>query len=167
MAGEQDQTAESQEGRKGGKAKLFIILGVSIVMLAAGGYFVTQYFAGEPADGDAALDEPKNDPALFAGLHPPLVVNFKDEAGDTHFMQISLEVMARDQKIIDSVKEHAAVIRNNLILMFGSVNYRDVISREGKEQMLADALLEVQQIIEAETGETGVEAVYFTNLIVQ
>ena len=82
-------------------------------------------------------------------------------------MQITLEVLSRDQVIIDEVRNHAAVIRNSLILMYGSVNYDFVTTREGKEKMLADALEEIRGIIERETGETGVEAVFFTNLIIQ
>lgn len=161
----------NEEGSGGGKSKLIIIAAV-LVVLAVGGYFATpaiMNMISPPAetDGEAVVEKKSSKPALFASLRPPLVVNFKDSYGESHFMQVTLEVMARNQDIIDAVKDNAAMIRNSLILMYGSVDYDSVTEREGKEKMLADALTEIQGIIERETGETGIEAVYFTGLIIQ
>ena len=168
------ETTEEQGG--GGRSKL-IVAGVLLVVLGIGGYFGTPFIRDMispptetedgTAEGEQVDDESSDAPALFASLHPALVVNLTDSHGDPHFMQITLEVMARDQDLIDEVKNHAAVIRSSLILLFGTVDYESVTTREGKEQMLADALLEIQEIIERETGETGIEAVYFTGLIIQ
>lgn len=175
MATEETDTeaedTEVEEESGGGKSKL-IIISVLLAALAAGGYFATPYMMNmisppPDTDGEAVDKTDTSKPALFASLHPPLVVNFKDQYDDAHFMQITLEVMAREQRIIDEVKNHAAVIRNSLILMYGGVDYEFVTTRAGKEKMLADALEEIQKIIEQETGETGVEAVYFTGLIIQ
>lgn len=174
-----EDAVTEEEQSSGGKSKLPLI-GAVVAVLAIGGYFATPYVmnmisppaevaAEDAANADATEAEPvdKSKPALFTSLHPPLVVNFRDSFGDPHFMQITLEVMARDQGLIDDVKNYIAVIRNSLILMFGSVDYDLVTTRAGKEQMLADALKEIQDIIEDETGETGIEAVYFTSLIIQ
>jgi flagellar FliL protein len=120
------------------------------------------------AEGDATVEEElSNDPPLYTSLHPPLVVNFKDVVGDSHFMQITMEVMSRDQSVINSVREHAPAIRNSLILLFSGAVYEEVTTREGKEQMLADGLVEIQKVMAETTGETGVEAVYFTSLVIQ
>lgn len=161
----------NEEGSGGGKSKL-IIIGVVLAILGVGGYFAVpaiMNMISPPVETDGeAVDEKKiSKPALFASLHPPLVVNFKDSYGESHFMQVTLEVMARNQGIIDAVKDNTAMIRNGLILMYGSVDYDEVTERAGKEKMLADALTEIQGIIKRETGETGIEAVYFTSLIIQ
>ena len=95
------------------------------------------------------------------------MVNFKDELGDPHVMQITLEVMATDQVSINSVREHIPVIRNSLILLFGSSVYEEVVTREGKEQLLADGLVEVQRIMTEKVGDHEVEALYFTGLVIQ
>ncbi len=167
----EEQTAE-EAAPKGGKGK-FIIIGVVMVLLAVGGWFANPIIMNminpppEGEEGEVVEEAPAPKPALFASLRPPLVVNFDDGFGDTHFMQMTLEVMARDQGIIEHVRNHSAVIRNNLILLFSNVEYETVTTREGKQQMLDDALVEIQNIIKQETGETGVEAVYFTGLIIQ
>ncbi len=168
---ENEAEAEAEE-KGGGKTKL-IVAAVVLVVLGVGGFFAApavMNMISPPAEEGEAAAEPASDPgkpALFAPLHPPLVINFKSNDGESHFMQLTLEVMARDQAVIDEVKNHAAVIRNSLILMYGNVDYETVVTREGKEQMLADALAEIRTILEAETGKTDVEAVYFTSLIIQ
>lgn len=158
--------------RTGGAGK-WLLLGLGgIALLAAGGFagsFLSARNAAPSAEGTAAA-EPADDrrPALYASLQPPLVVNFRDSLGDSHYMQVTLEVMARDPSVIDAVKQHAAVIRNALILLFSAtVDYNAMSTREHKEQMLADALAEVRRIVRERTGSDGVEAVYFTSLIVQ
>ena len=82
-------------------------------------------------------------------------------------MQITMEVMSRDQSVINAVREHTPVVRNALILMFGTAEYEAVVTREGKEQMLDDALAEIQQVMQERIGEPGIEAVYFTSLVIQ
>ena len=144
------------------------IIGVTIVVLAVGGFFAWRIMSAPPEQaGETEVPVAAAKPALFAPLLPPLVVNLKDSFGDPHFLQMELEIMSRDQGIIDEVKNHAAVIRNALILIYGNLDYEAVHTREGKEQMLADALSEIQRIVEEETGKTGVEAVYFNSLIIQ
>ena len=172
MAEEVIEEQAVEEAPKGGKGKL-IITGVVMVLLAVGGWFANPIIMNminpppEGEEGEVVEEAPTPKPALFASLHPPLVVNFDDGFGDTHFMQMTLEVMARDQGIIEHVRNHSAVIRNNLILLFSNVTYEAVTTREGKQEMLDAALVEIQDIIKSETGETGVEAVYFTGLIIQ
>lgn len=170
----EEEEAEGEEGG-GGKSKMGLIITLVVVLavLAGGGYFVKDMIW--PAEGEAeaeaeAAEEPEpanTKPALFASLHPPLVINITDSYGESHFLQVTLEVMARDQDVINEVKNHSAVIRNSLILMYGSVGFEYVIERAGKEQMLSDALEEIRDIVKRETGMTGVEAVYFTGLIIQ
>jgi len=174
MADEATEADGTEDAASGGAMKK-IILGVAALVLLAVGIFagpvVKNMISPAPADDaatDAAADaEPANAPALYTSLHPPLVVNFKDTFGDSHFMQVTLEVMARDQDVINAVREHTPVIRNSLILLYGNVQYDEVTTREGKEQMLTDAVGEINKIMQEETGEEGVEAAYFTSLIIQ
>ena len=172
---DQENEGEIEAGGEksgGGMTKMIMLGGIAVVLLGIG------VFAG-PAimniisppeveeDAEAAEEGPSRDPALYTSLHPPLVVNFKDAMGNSHFMQITLEVMARDQNLINSVRDHTPAIRNSLILLFSGAVYEEVTTRAGKEQMLADGLAEIQQVIDETTGETGVEAVYFTSLVIQ
>lgn len=174
---EEEEDAEQAEGEEGGGGKskmgLIIILVVVLAVLGGGGYFVKDMIWPPEAEAEAeaeTIEEPESvnkKPALFASLHPPLVINITDSYGESHFLQVTLEVMARDQDVINEVKNHSSMIRNSLILMYGSVDFEYVVQRAGKEKMLSDALEEIREIVKRETGETGVEAVYFTGLIIQ
>lgn len=168
MAEEDNSTEAVASG--GGMMKKLMFAGIGLVLVGAGVVGGMTFFGGEaPADGDAVAEEeaPGGGPAFYTSLHPPLVVNFKDSAGDSHFMQITMEVMAREQTTINSVREHTPVIRNALILLYSGAVYEEVTTREGKEKMLADGLAEIQKVMTEKIGEPGVEAVYFTALVIQ
>ena len=164
---------EAAEQSGGGMMKKLVFAGIGVVLLVVGivvGPMVMNMVSPseteEVAEGEEA--EPKGDgPAFYTSLHPPMVVNFKDSLGEPHFMQVTLEVMAGDQATINAVREHAPVIRNALILLYSNVVYEEVTTREGKEKMLADGLVEVQNIMTQKIGEPGVKALYFTGLVIQ
>lgn len=167
MADEANEAENEAPEAGGGKKKIIVI--VLAVLVLAGGAFAGMTFLGEeePVDGEEAAAETTQDPPIYTSLHPPLVVNFKDEAGDPHYMQITMEVMARDQGVANSIREHTAVIRNALILHYSSARYEVVTTRDGKEAMLAEGLAEIQDVLTAEIGEPGAEALYFTALVIQ
>lgn len=165
--------AEATAGKSGGGLVKMLMIGGGAVLLLGVGIFAGPAVINmisppseEAADaGDAA--GPDSGPALYTSLHPPIVVNFKDEAGDSHYMQITMEVMARDQGIINSVREHVAVIRNELILLYSGARYEEVTTHEGKQKMLDEGLAAIQDVMTDTIGEPGVEAVYFTSLVIQ
>lgn len=174
--GEAENSGEAAELTAGvSLTKKLVVGGVAALLLAAGilaGPAIRDLLT-KPSDNAVAADPvpaaavPAAGPELYTSLHPALVVNFRDALGDPHFMQIEMEVMARDQDVINAVREHTPHIRNNLILLYGSVRYEDVTTRTGKEQMLADGLREIQQVLNARIGSPNVEALYFTSLIIQ
>src|SRR3984957_17059799 len=57
--------------------------------------------------------------SFFYPIDHPLVVNFEDGAA-VRFLQISMEVMGKDQKGIDSVQKNMPLIRNNLLLLMSN-----------------------------------------------
>ena len=168
----ENETEQETEAKGGGLVKKLAFAGVGLVLVAVG-IFVGPMFMGgeEPAEGEEGEDavaEVASGPPIYQSLHPPLVVNFKSELGDSHFMQITMEVMSRDQGVINSVREHTPVIRNNLILLYGNAVYETIQTREGKEQMLADGLAEIRRVIDENAGDgEAVEALYFTALVIQ
>ena len=169
MADEENSSEETEE-KSGGMGKMIMLGGIAVVMLVVGvfaGPAIKNMISPPPAEEEAAEAEPTAGPALYTSLHPPIVVNFKDQQGDAHFMQITMEVMSRDQGVINSVREHTAAVRNGLILLYSSAVYEEVTTNEGKEKMLADGLAKVQEVMTEVSGEAGVEAVYFTNLVIQ
>ena len=75
--------------------------------------------------------------------------------------------MARDDKVIADLGTHMPVIRNNLLMLLGGQTVSSLTNREDKESLRKQALAEVQKIMKANTGEAGVEDLYFTSFVVQ
>ena len=73
----------------------------------------------------------------------------------------------RDRVVIDAVNNNMPQIRNNLILLFGNQKIELLNSNEGKEKLRAQALEQVQTILNQEIGEPGIEAIYYTAFVMQ
>jgi flagellar FliL protein len=169
---EEDNPTEGAEEQSGGGMMKKIIFGVVGLVLVAVGIFAGPAIKNmispppaEVADGEEVVAT--DGPPIYQSLHPPLIVNFNDAAGDSHFMQITMEAMSREQTAINLLRENVAVIRNALILLYSSSVYEDIQSREGKEKMLSDGLAEVQRVMLETTGDDRIEALYFTALVIQ
>ena len=104
-------------------------------------------------------------PSVYYAIDPPLVVNFEDGSA-VRFLQITMEVMAHDEKAIDSVQKNIPLIRNNLLLLMSNRNYQSMMSREGKEKLRQEALAEVRAVQKKE-GSPDVDDVLFTSFVVQ
>lgn len=103
--------------------------------------------------------------ALYYAIDPPLVVNFED-GSVVRFLQITMEIMAHDQKAIDSVQKNMPLIRNNLLLLMSNRDYQSLMSREGKEKLRAEALAEVRNVQKKQGGE-DIDDLLFTSFVVQ
>jgi flagellar protein FliL len=102
---------------------------------------------------------------VYYAIDPPLVVNFED-GSVVRFLQISMEVMAHDQKAVDSVQKNIPLIRNNLLLLMSNRNYQSMMSREGKEKLRQEALAEIRAVQKKE-GSPDVDDLLFTSFVVQ
>lgn len=121
---------------------------------------------GDPAEVAEGSAEAAKGPPQYLALEPPLVVSFEDRSA-IRFLQVTVEVMARDEEAIEAVTTHTPVIRNNLLMLMGGKTVSELTSREGKEALRQEALAEVQRILASTTGEPGIEDLYFTSFVVQ
>ena len=170
MADDDTNDTETEAPAKG-KKKLVMMAVIGAVLAIGGGVgvpMVMKKMNPPPEDPEAAAEaEVASTPAVYYPILPPLTTNFSDDKGRRRFMQLSFEVMARNQSIIDEVKNHDAAIRNALLLAFSDVTYDSVETREGKEALRILARDEVQKVLEAKIGEPGIDDIYFTSLIIQ
>jgi len=176
--------AKPEKKKKGGVSLIVVIL---LVLVAGGGgaagvwllshkkaaaATTEQAEEAAPAHADAhdehgGGDKKKSAGAIeYFGLDPTFVVNTADE--DTqHYLQTDVQVMTHNATVVDAVKLHMPRIRNNLLLLFSAQRCADVRDRAGREKLQAAALKEVQDVLTAETGKPGVEALYFTSFVTQ
>lgn len=135
--------------------------------VGAGVYFLLQSqstAAGEGEAEEAAEEEPKG-PPLYYELEEPFVVNLAQQPA--RFLQVSVQLMTRDEKVVEAVERHVPVIRNNLLILFSSQQLEAISTREGKEALRQAALKEVRSVLESQGEPVEVEDIYFTSLVVQ
>jgi flagellar FliL protein len=118
----------------------------------------------QPVKAEVKKKAPEGPPVYHA--FEPLVVNF-EESGELRFLQITVEVMARDPKAIAAVQANTPFLRNNLLLLIGSRDLKQLLTREGKEQLRALALAEVRAALKQVSPESEIEDVYFSSFVMQ
>ena len=84
------------------------------------------------------------------------------------FLQVTVELMTRDPHTAEVIKQNNPMIRNDLIMLFGSQQYESISTREGKDKLRAEALATVAAVIDAEGGDgKKVEQLFFTSFVMQ
>ncbi len=110
-------------------------------------------------------DESKEKP-LYLALDPAFVANLQDH-GSLRFLQVGVEVMTHQQRVIDALKLNMPQIRDRLVMLFSSQTLASVSTLKGKEKLRKEALDQIRQVMQKEIGEPGVDAVYFTSFVMQ
>lgn len=148
-----------------------VLIGILPALIAALLVLATLYVSGViPGNsGNAGFDESgykESSPAIYLPIDPTFVVNFSGQ-GNARFLQITVEVMTRSPDVLEQIKTHMPVIRNNLNLLFSDQHYDKISTLEGKERLRTETLEVIRRILEEETGDPGLEAVYFTTFVMQ
>ena len=102
----------------------------------------------------------------FIPLNPPIVVNIMDGQHIRH-MQVIIEIKLVDPANSSKIDLHKGPVRHELILLLSSQDAGTISSAYGKEQLRKDALAAVNKVLQELVGEPIVEALYFTNFIIQ
>lgn len=157
--------------------KKIIIIAVAVVLLGgvAGGaaFFLmggkSDTKAGEPpttgegGEAQAAVSDKK---PIYQGLDPDFVVAFQNPK-KVRFLKASLEVMVYEPDVIDDLKLHMPAVRDAILLLFSTQEEENLMSVEGKEAFRAQILEKIRSTLDTLTGRPGVEAVYFSNFVMQ
>ena len=180
---------ESKDGEKKSSKKLIVIIAIVVLLLGggAGGYFFFMHKpAGDehgkhdehgekkaeeshPAEEEKA-DEHEQDPAAHAEVYyqitEPLLVNFPANAS-AKIIKISVTVLVKGEANVAVMKKHEPMIRNNLLMAISSVGADKAKTLEGKKELQTMMQNEVGKVMELMTKKNPVQAVYFTDFVMQ
>lgn len=104
--------------------------------------------------------------ALYFPLNPPFVVNFT-HLGILRYLQISLEVMYKEQEFIDRIEMNMPAIRNELIMLLSNQSYDRLSSLDGKQEIRHEISVAINDIILHEEDPTDLGEIYITNFVMQ
>jgi flagellar protein FliL len=187
---EGDDKAKKKGEKKPGVMKLVILGAIAVFVAVLGAQvaapLINNMIGGgssqaaaedEQAEDEEAVEEDEEidlaaadanvEPAIYTPLDPPFVVSFTDADGDSRFLQLTLQAMARDEHTIDQIKQHSPAIRNAFLFLISGYKVEDLSSLEGKEKLRADMLAAANEIMEKNTGHPGIEELFFTSLVIQ
>ena len=151
--------------------KKIILIAVAVLLLVAIGVGAMLFLKEDPpsendAAGESTVELPKAADPVYQGLDPDFIVAFQNPK-TVRFIKLSIEVMARDDDVIEAVKAHMPAIRDRVIMLLSSKDEAGLLDAEGKELLRAELLAAVQAVLQENTGVPGVEAIYFTNFVMQ
>lgn len=182
---EEEQEDDVVEAKSGSKKMIIIIAGgvMALLIIVAATLFFTGFFDEKAPvnaddatqelsesentttdDGDEAASEDEKQ-TLYQELKPPFMVNF--QGSSIRVMKVSISVMARDEATLEAVKLHNPVIRNNLLLLLSSEDPELLKTSDGKTKLQTSILEEINKVLKERKAKTLVEAVFFTDLVMQ
>jgi len=104
--------------------------------------------------------------SLYVSLDPAFVVNVSDGLQIRH-MQISIQVKLKQADFAGYVEEHNPAIRHAMVMLLSGQETKVLKTVAGKQELMTEALAAIQQVLNDNIGNTGIDAVYFTDLIIQ
>ena len=157
-------TPQVETGQKR-KPLILICVGLMALLLSGGGLIYALLSGGDDSE-TTAVKEPVKLPALYQPLEPAFTVNYA-HGNRQRYMQVNVVLMGREPEAMAAASEHAPLIRNQLVMLFSSADFDQLMSAEGKEQLREQATLAVQALMKQEIGKPVIESVLFTNLVLQ
>jgi flagellar FliL protein len=155
------------------KSKKLLLIAIAAVVLVGGGGGAWMFLKPGAKDAKAAAAKGEHGEKAAKALpqyfkfEPAFVVNF-GEQGNTRFLQVALEAMSREPEVIEAVKASEPAIRNDLVQLFSSQKYEQLLSAEGKDKLRQTALETIRKTIAGEGAKPeALEGVYFTSFVIQ
>nr|WP_067287583.1 flagellar basal body-associated FliL family protein [Marinobacterium profundum] len=173
----QDKAVEDMAAGKSAKSGRLMMVAVVLLALLVGGGGVAAFFmlsgsdSAGPAVSDAAAPVVKAK-ALYTKIRtlegrPMFVVTLASDDGKRHFLQTYIEAKSREQEVVDVLNLHMPLIVARLNALFTSQKFEQLQTIEGKIQLRSEALELLQGIVQEKAGRPGVEALLFTNFVMQ
>jgi len=157
------------EQQASSKSKIILIAVVGVALLAAsvaGTLFLTSDFSDEAKTApETAENEKVAADAIYLPLDPAFTVSL-DGDESRRYLKVTMSVMSRSNDAIDAVRRHRPAIRNNLNFLLAGQTQEDLATRDGKEKLRQAAKEEIQNTLEANGEDSNIEALYFTDLVI-
>lgn len=174
---EKDEKDDSAEASGSPKKKMIVIIGGGVLLLViiALTLFFTGVFDKEPVVDEASLETTtqsveKEEPvevsvALYHALEPAFKVNL--QKGNIRVMKIAISLVTGSEKVIDALKLHNPLLRNNILMILSSQDPELLKTAAGKSQLQLDIQTEVNEILANKKVGSVIDGVFFTELVMQ
>lgn len=118
------------------------------------------------AEEDKAPEqEEQKAPAVYAPMEP-LVVNVADQ-GRVRHMQVTIQLKLSSADMQQYINKYNPALRHELIMLLSDQPAKKLASASGKIALRDEALAALQEVMQENIKLPAIEAVYFTEMIIQ
>jgi len=111
--------------------------------------------------------EPAKKVPAYVSLGKPMVLNLATDGRRLAFLQISADVLVKDDTAKTVVEANIPAIRNQLILMLSEQNAADMKTPAKREEIRKKVSTAVRDLIEKMTDNNDIDEVLFSSFLVQ
>ncbi len=165
MAGKED--LDLGVDQKSAKTKWIVIALASILVLLVGAA-AGLYFTGTIQFGKAQAQQAAPAPSKQAYFYElePFIVNFPPNE-TARLLQVGFSLLSFDEKTAQALKQHTPMLRNNVLLLLARSRPEELQSAAGKEALRQKALQEIEKLLAEQAQGGSLEAVFFTQFVMQ
>ena len=149
--------AEKEAKSGSGKGKLVIIAVVVLVLLAGGGGAAWWFLLRPKAAAGKHVAEAKPAQKAHFITLDPFVTNVISQDGNTHYLQVKIDLKAYDPKVDEQVTNMTPEIRNSVLRILAAQQAERVTTVAVREQLREQILLAVNQVLNSD-GAGGASA---------
>lgn len=102
----------------------------------------------------------------YVSLHPAFVVNVSDGLTVRH-MQVKAQLKLSSPDMAKYIEQHKAAVQHEMVMLLSGRKVAEVKTIQGKEKLRKEALAALQKVMQENTKQKIVEAVYFTEFVIQ
>ncbi len=165
-----DAGAGNAEGKSSKSSMKFIIIGIVVVILAAGGYIGWTKFIKQPAEAKETVgktasvqqSEQSGDSIGQVFDLETFLVNLADRGGKRYLKtKISLELSS--ELAVEEATARMPQLRDGILLLLSSKSMEEIQGIEGKIALRSELVMRVNQILK----QGKVRNLYFTEFVIQ
>ena len=148
------------------KKKLIIIIAAVVLLLGVIGGGAAVFLSKK--NSSAKDKEHKAEPAKAPVFLPleAFVVNLQSETGDK-YLQVSMTLQVLDEEQANLIKLNMPQVRSRLLMLLSSKETTEILSAEGKEQLIEEIVEQVKLPFVPKDPPQKVTGVFFTSFVVQ
>ncbi len=118
-------------------------------------------------NASTAVAQTQLEKPTYVALTPSFVTNYGNDSSRLRYLKVDISVRVETMPHSHTVENHVPQIRNQIILLLSQQSSDGVNTHEGRQELRAEALKAVQEILLNEEGEKIVTDLLFDNFVVQ
>ncbi|MFZ6772238.1 flagellar basal body-associated protein FliL [Undibacterium sp. SXout7W] len=160
--------AASGDAAPAGKSKKKLIIIIAAAVLVLGGVGGGAAFFLSKKNSASKEKEHKAEPAKAPVFLPlePFVVNLQSQEGDK-YLQVTMTLQVQDDEQVNLIKANMPQVRSRLLLLLSSKDASEILTSDGKEQLVSEIVDRVSQPFSAKGDAQKVSGVFFTSFVIQ